>query len=599
MGKNGYKEFYGFSEEPFAVDPDPRFLFLTQNHRDALSLVGYGIQERRGFILLTGEKGAGKTTFIQQLLRTLDPNVKAISIYDPPESFDQLLEVILRSLKLPVGERSKRAMWRQFMDYISQGAGQQENLAIITDNAQKLSKEFLEELRELWNPNPGRLQGVFVGRPEIEDKLNSWDLRQLEQKIAIRCRLKPLTEEESLQYIEHRLNKVGGNISETFNPEALSLICRYSGGAPGTINAFCTQALWAGYSFSKKPIPPSLVKDILEDSGILLPEEPALVPVFEKPKAQPATPRVKGTSFAGKLLNIQKYLYGDFYGLNRNPFDGQPDPEFYFATENGREAWNSIICGVTRRKGFILLTGESGVGKTTLLALVSLYLSTRGQKKVIPIFHSPNSMEEILQTVLRNLGFPAKEESESSMLSRINEDLTRRSSLGETITIIVDEVQNLKKEILEDIRLLANFNPKTPKLLQVIFVGDLHFEKKLNTRGLLILNQRFEVRSRLLPFTLEESRDYIEYRLQRAGSTAPQVFTPRAMNLITSHSNGIPRTLNQVCYEALSVGYSQMKEKVDSENVREALVNLGLEKQVKWQLPMKAMSWMKRNLARP
>lgn len=579
LGKKMYTDFYGFSDDPFALNPDPRFFFLTPNHRQVLSAMVRGISHRRGGILLTGEKGTGKTTFVQRLLQSLDPNITAISIYDPPESFDHLLEVILQRLRLPLGERSQKAMQREFTDYLSQGAGRHAQLAIIVDNAQELSKGFLEDLGRLRSPNHGRLQEVFVGRPEIEDKLASWDLRKLKQRIAIRCRLKPLTEEESLRYIEHRLGKVGGRVSETFIPEALSLICRYSGGVPETINTFCTQALWAGYSFSKKPVDSFLVREILEVSGILPPEKVTGEPFVEKIRAHLPIPRLKRTSFAEKLINVRRYLYGEVYGLAKNPFHDRPDPGFYFVTENCREIWNSILYGLGRKKGFILLTGESGVGKTTFLGLVSLYLSTRGRKKVIPLFHSPDSMEEILQTVLRNLGLPGKEESQSPMLSRINEELIRRSSQGESVAVLFDEAQNLKKEILEEILLWADFNPKMSGILQFVFVGDPEFEKKLADRDLLALEQRFEVRSRLLPFTLEESRDYIEYRLQRAGSNAAQVFTPRAMNLIIYHSSGIPRTLNQVCYEALWAGYTQFKEKVDLESVGGALVNLGLEKE--------------------
>ena len=582
-----YEDFYGLAEEPFGLNPDLRFFFSTQNHKDILEFMKYGITERRGFILLTGERGTGKTILIRQLLQTLRPDIKAISIDQPPESFDQLLEVLLRSFKLPFGERNKAALWRQFIEYISPGPGQHENLVIIVDNAQELSKEFMEELRELWNPNPGRLQEVFVARPAIEDKLNSWELRQLKQRMAIRCRLKPLTAGESLRYIEHRINKVGGHIADIFTPEALSLICRYSRGIPRNINSLCTKALWAGYNLSRKPVVPSMVEEILEDSGLLIPETPA---------ARPAQ-RVKRGSFAAKPLRIQENTYENFYDLQKNPFDSQPDLRFFFTTKNCDEVWNSLIGDIGRRKGFILLTGEDGVGKTTLIALISLYLSTRGQK-VIPIFNSPDNMKEILQTLLRNLGLPEEEESKSTILYRIDKDLIRRSSQGQPITVIFDEAQNLKKEILEEIRLLSNSNPITPKFLQLLFVGDLQFEKNLKSRNLLTLNQRFEARSRLLPLTPEESLQYIEHRLQRAGGTVSRVFTPRAVNLIVVHSGGIPRTLNQVCHETLSVGYSQIKEKVDCENVREALVNLGLDNQGKWQFPTKAISWMKRTLVR-
>ncbi len=557
----------------------------------------YGIAERRGFILLTGEKGTGKTALIQQLLQTLDPNIKAISIPTPPSSFDQFLEVLLRSLELPLRERNKGALLQQFNDYLSQGDGHHENMAIIVDDAEKLSNEFLEEFRLLSNPHPGRLQEVFVGRPEIETNLNSWELRQLKQRIAIRCRLKPLTEDETFRYIETRLNKIGGHIADIFTPEALSLICRYSAGVPGNINIICTKALWAGYNFSIKPIVPSIVEEILEDSGLLIPETPAAKPLVEKKRFRPSAQPGKRVSLGIPFLRIQENHYESHYGMEKNPFDSEFDPRFIFTTKNCNEAWNSLMGSIRRRKGFILLTGESGVGKTTLVALISLYLSTRGQK-VIPLFNSPDNMKEILQTLVRSLGLPEKEESKSTTLYRIDKDLARRYSQGEPIIFIFDQAQNLKNDILEEIRLLSNSNPMTPKFLQLVFVGDAQFEKNLRSRNLFILNQRFEARICLQPLTAEESLDYIEHRLQGAGTTVSRVFSPRAVNLIVVHSGGIPRTLNQVCHEALAVGYSQMKEKVDCENVREALVNLGLNKQGKWQIPERAFSWVKKTLVR-
>jgi type II secretory pathway predicted ATPase ExeA len=336
--------------------------------------------------------------------------------------------------------------------------------------------------------------------------------------------------------------------------------------------------LWAGYSYAKNPVDSLLVKEILEDSGILFPPKIRAGSFIRQLKTRLFPRRVKKFSFSKNLLNIQKYLYGEIYGFPMNPFDGRPDIGFYFATENCREVWNSILYGLGQRKGFISLTGESGVGKTTLLALIFLYLSTRGKDTVIPIFQSPTHTEEILQALLRNLGLPAKEESRSSTLSRITEDLIRRSSRGEIIALIFDEAQNMKKEIVEEILLWINSNPALPKFLQMIFVGDMQFEKKLNTRELSALNQKLEVRSRLQPFTVQESRDYIEHRLRRAGSTASQVLTPKAMTLIAYHGGGIPRVLNRVCYEALSAGYSEMKDKVDPESVKKALVKMGMEK---------------------
>ncbi len=295
-------------------------------------------------------------------------------------------------------------------------------------------------------------------------------------------------------------------------------------------------------------------------------------------------------------LVLQQNTYESFYGFLKDPFTPHPDPNLFFLTDNCREVWNSVLQGIIERKGFILLTGESGIGKTTLMALIYLYLATNGRKvKVIPLFDPPNTIEGILRAVLRNLGFVAKEENKSAMLSLLDEDILQRSAQGETMVMIFDEAQKLRKEVLEDIRLFNNPHPNKPKFLQEIFVGAPQFEKNLKGRGLLILNQRFEVRCSLRPYTLEESLAYIEHRLNRVGSSTTNVFTPRAVYLIACHAKGIPGTLNRLCREALSVGYTQMKEKTDSADVREAIANIGKKKMDGWRLREKILSWVKGN----
>jgi general secretion pathway protein A len=294
----------------------------------------------------------------------------------------------------------------------------------------------------------------------------------------------------------------------------------------------------------------------------------------------------------------QENTYENFYGFLKDPFAPHPDPDLFFLTDNCREVWNSVLQGIIEKKGFILLTGESGTGKTTLMALVYLYLATNGRKvKVIPLFDPPNTIEDLLRAVLRNLGFVAREENKSAMLSLLDEDILQRSAQGETMVMIFDEAQKLRKEVLEDIRLFNNPHPNKPKFLQEIFVGAPQFEKNLKGRGLLILNQRFEVRCHLRPYTLEESLAYIEHRLNRVGSSATKVFTPRAVYQIACHAKGIPGTLNRLCQEALSVGYTQMKEKADSADVREAIANLVKERKEGWRPHKKILSWVRGNSA--
>jgi general secretion pathway protein A len=293
----------------------------------------------------------------------------------------------------------------------------------------------------------------------------------------------------------------------------------------------------------------------------------------------------------------QRFLYEKFYGFSKDPFDSQPDPRHIFLTVNVREVWNIMLSGIGQKKGFFLLTGERGIGKTTLVYLINLYLATNGGRvKAVLLLDSNHRIKEILLTSLQGLGFSQNGESKGSMLRRLNEDLAQRSARGETVALIIDEAQNLGKETLEEVRLLASPNPKHPRLLQEIFVGDPQFEQNLMTRGLSLLNQRIEVRCRLRPFSPAESLGYIKHRLNLAGRATSRVFNPTAISLIIRACGGNPGTLNRVCQGALAAGYSQWKRRIDLANVREALANLGMGKKSSRLLPPQKRAWFKRSL---
>jgi type II secretory pathway predicted ATPase ExeA len=263
-----YNQFYGFSENPFNVTPDPRFLYLTPSHREALASMVYGINDRKGFISITGEVGTGKTTLIYTLLQQLGEKVKTVFIFHTNITFEELLKNILLEIELPIVEEGKTSLLHLINEYLIQKLSQDETLAIIIDEAQNLSKEVLEEFRMLSNletPKSKLLQIVLVGQPELEIKLDSTELRQLKQRIGIRRQIKPLNLEESRKYIDYRLNLVGSSSSKLFSSKAISLISDYGKGIPRTINMLCDNALLIGYSLSRKKIAEDIIREVIQD----------------------------------------------------------------------------------------------------------------------------------------------------------------------------------------------------------------------------------------------------------------------------------------------------------------------------------------------
>ena len=265
-------------------------------------------------------------------------------------------------------------------------------------------------------------------------------------------------------------------------------------------------------------------------------------------------------------------MYEKFYGFSKEPFNLNLDPRFFFLTKNFEEAWNSLIYGIANRKGFILVTGKKGIGKTTLIGLLHLYFAITDPKiKIIPIFRPCYSLEEYIEEILGKLKFPVMRRAKSYMLSQFNHVLMQGHAKGETLAIMFDESQRLSNETLEDLRLLANHNARAGNMIQEIFVGEPHIEKRLDSNELRQLRQRMAIRVDLKPLTKEESRQYMEYRLNKAGSNLADVFTPQAEDLIFRYAQGNPMILNRICDKAFHFGYSQGKKKIDRAGIKEAI----------------------------
>jgi general secretion pathway protein A len=245
-----YLEFYGLRQPPFDITPNPRFLFHSAKHREAFNHLLYGIRERKGFVQLTGEVGAGKTTLCRALLEQLDGKFSTALILNPVLNADELMKAIATEFGLNVKQFDRLETIAAISEFLLKQTEQKRETVLIIDEAQNLTEELLEQVRLLSNietDDRKLLQIILMGQPELRDRLNSHRLRQLRQRITVRYHLAPLTRFELGQYVQHRLAVSGARGAPYFTRPALWRIFRYSGGIPRLVNAVCDKALLAGF----------------------------------------------------------------------------------------------------------------------------------------------------------------------------------------------------------------------------------------------------------------------------------------------------------------------------------------------------------------
>jgi general secretion pathway protein A len=251
-----YTEFYGLIERPFELTPDQRYLYLSAHHREALAHLTYGVEERKGFVQLTGEVGTGKTTMLDALVVGLDASTKVARLAHTTIDEIDLLRILARGFGVELQGVKKSDMLAELGETLGEWTKQGRNAVFIVDEAQNLSLQVLEEIRLLSNLRAnGRssLQIVLAGQPELRAKLERRELRQLRQRIGIRYHLTPLSREETGEYIEHRL-KVAGAPGKIFDRSAVQAVYEYSRGVPRVINTICDRALLAGYAEGRRQI---------------------------------------------------------------------------------------------------------------------------------------------------------------------------------------------------------------------------------------------------------------------------------------------------------------------------------------------------------
>jgi len=264
-----YKGFYGLKENPFNVNPDPRFLFLTKEIEEALTGLMYGIQTRKGFITLTGEVGTGKTTLINRLLDWLHHRrARTAFLFNSRMNSSQLFDFILAEFDIPCESKSKSQQLLKLNHWLLERYRDGETVVLIIDEAQNLTYPVLEEIRLLTNLETSTeklLQIVLSGQPELEEKLKLPQLRQLRQRIMLRCRTTPLSEDQTRDYIAERLRIAGASGEPIFSPKTIEAIHVYSMGIPRVINLLCEHSLVNAFVEQQRPIQPKIVEEVAHE----------------------------------------------------------------------------------------------------------------------------------------------------------------------------------------------------------------------------------------------------------------------------------------------------------------------------------------------
>jgi general secretion pathway protein A len=297
-----YLEHYGLIRSPFEMTPDPAFLYLGEAHQEGLATLVYGVRARKGFVMLTGEVGTGKTTLLHALLSQLDPSTAAAFIFNPRLEPLDFFRVLFDELAIGKECRTKGEYLLALNEYLIERLRRDEPTLLIVDEAQNLSAEMLEEIRLLSNletPTSKLIQIMLVGQPELEDKLARQELRQLRQRIVLRFRLRPFAIQETASYIEERLRLAGYTGKGLFRRSAIHRLQDVTGGVPRLINVVCDGALLAGYSRDLAIVDGALIDEVARDLGL---EESARVSMANRPAPPAQSTRAGG--WRGRLRDM-------------------------------------------------------------------------------------------------------------------------------------------------------------------------------------------------------------------------------------------------------------------------------------------------------
>src|SRR5882724_2908344 len=269
-------------------------------------------------------------------------------------------------------------------------------------------------------------------------------------------------------------------------------------------------------------------------------------------------------------------MYNAFFGFSESPFSLSPDPAFFFRSEQHEEALANLVDGVQARKGFIVLSGEVGTGKTTMLECLRDYLESQYIEFAF-LFNSRVNCEQFFEMIAYDLNLPCERRSKTEVLFALNQVLVEQAQAGRTVVLIVDEAHNLEWEVLEEIRLLGNLENRNGKLLQIILAGQPELDRKLDAPNLRQLKQQIVLRCNLQPFTLRDAVEYMVSRLERAGMQDQSVFSEEMMAEIHLRAQGIPRVINALCDNLLLTAFALEQKTCNVEMLDEVCRDMRLD----------------------
>lgn len=268
-------------------------------------------------------------------------------------------------------------------------------------------------------------------------------------------------------------------------------------------------------------------------------------------------------------------MFLEYWRLREHPFGVTPDPKYLYFGAGHREALASVFCGIEMGRGFLSLMAKPGMGKTTLI--FQLLRRWKGFVHSAFLFQTQCTSRELIRYLLDDLGLNSDGGDIVRMHAELNDFLVRETKAGMRVVVFIDEAQNLPDEVLETVRLLSNFEASDKKLLQIVLSGQPELAQRLARPGLTQLNQRIAVSARLDPLPANEVVQYVKHRLRVAGCENPELFTPGAIGIVAELSQGVPRVINSICFNALSLGCAMRRSQINSEIVREAANDLHLD----------------------